>query len=171
MFFSTRESSPNLYLLSLKCFLSWQVPLPACAQLKPMKTKDKHTPTHADAFQSHFCSWRSHNYEIYIQNTNNVCQRTHCPMLPVIEAIWFILAATASSPIICYPCHTAICSITLSFQCPHHHPQGCEPREDKALLVHYTTNYLNTSWHVLWKYGRNSVTTVEWMDEYLQWLH
>lgn len=70
-------------------------------------------------------------------------------MLPVIEAIWFILAATASSPIICYPCHTAICSSTLSFQCPHHHPQGCEPREDKALLVHYTTNYLNTSWHVL----------------------
>lgn len=105
MFFSTRESSPNLYLLSLKCFLSWPVSPPARAQCKPMKTKDKHTPTHADDFQSHFWSWRSHDYEIYIQNTNSVCQRTHCPILPVREAVWSTLSAAASSPITCYPSH------------------------------------------------------------------
>lgn len=75
-------------------------------------------------------------------------------------------------PLPATPATTAICSITVSLQRPHHHhPQGCEPQEDKALLVHYTSNCLNTSWNIIWNYSRNLVTTVEWMDEYLQWLH
>lgn len=132
MFFSTRESSSNLYLLSSKCFLNWQVPPTACAQLKPMKTKDKHYTCRC--FPVPFLLLKNPwLWDIHTE-CKSVCQRTPCPILPVREAIWSTLSTAVSSPIFTQPPWLFVQSLFLFNVHTTTIPKAVNPRRTKSYL-------------------------------------